>query len=84
MNNRAGMLPKIGASLLFIAVEVITFRNTVVPAFRLSSVSHTIVAAGSQLGFMIGVAFLWFGRGRAAEHAAWSSLGAFLLIAALA
>ena len=85
MTTRTKFWLKVGVTLLFIAVEIFTFRHSVMTAFRQPSVSATVIAVGSQLSFVLGLGgLLYGGRSRVAENAGWGSLALFTLIVSLA
>ena len=83
MTPRTKFWLKVGATLLIIAVEVFTFRHSVIAAFAQPSVSATVIAISSQLSFVLGLAGLW-NRTRVAQQAGCGSLFMFTLIVSLA
>jgi len=83
MTTRTKFWLKVGVTVLFVAVEVLTFRHSVMTAFTQPSASATVIAIGSQLSFMFGLAGLW-NRTRVAQNAGWGSLFMFTLIVSLA
>jgi len=84
MTTRSKLWLKVAATILFTAVEMVTFRHSVVPAFAHATVHQILLAVGSQLSFAIGLGGLWVGRTRIAEDTGWASLCAFVLIVCLA
>jgi len=83
MSTRTKFCLKVGVTLLSIAVEVFTFRHSVITAFTQPSASATVIAVGSQLSFLLGLAGLW-NRTRVAQDVGWGSLMLFTLIVSLA
>lgn len=74
---------KVAVTLLVIAVEAFTFRHLVVPAFAEPSLSAAVLAAATQLSFVLGLAGLW-NRARVAQDAGCGSLLMFMLMVSLA
>jgi len=83
MNSKQKLWLKLAATIMFLSVEVVTFRHAVLPAFAQSNLGQICIALGSQLALGIGLAGLWLGRTRIAEDAGWASLGVFTLIVSL-
>lgn len=80
MNSQQKVWLKLAATVMFVSVEVVTFRHAVLPAFAQGNLEQICIALGSQLALGIGLAGLWLGRTRITEDAGWASLGVFILI----
>jgi len=81
MTNRTKFWLKVAFTLLFIAVEIFTFHQSVVTAFEQPPAGAIVRAIGFQLSFVLGLGFLWFGgRTRISEDAGWGALALFTLI----
>jgi len=68
-------------TVLFLGAEVFTFSYSVLPAFELPSVRHALRAFGTQICFLLALAFLWFSqRTRISWDVGWGvlAMGALL------
>jgi hypothetical protein len=75
MTVRTKFWLKIVMTVLFVAVEILTFSHSVAPAFEQPSVSHALRACGTQISFFIALLFLWFGeRTRVSQESGWGGL----------
>jgi len=84
MFNRKKFWLKVAFTLLFVALEVFTFRHSVITAFEQPSAGAVVRAVGSQLSLVLCLGFLWFGgRTRISEDAGWGALALFTLIVSL-
>ena len=81
MTTRTKFWLKIVMTVLFVAVEVFTFSQSVVPAFEEPSLGHVLRACGTQICFVLALLFLWLGeRTRISQEVGWGGLAMAALI----